>query len=184
VWIRSHLLASNLLSYLIIMNQESIGLFKSFSRESKIYRDQTGQWFHDGEPVTHPLLARAFDRWVSRAENGRYCLKNEKDWVYVTIEGAPLFVRSVRIDPSGGVDLLLSDDSAETLDPTTLRQDRDGALYCGARGATMTAKFDRHVVGQLASLIGEDHDGVFIQFGDRRVRPPIVDDPLSTLSRP
>lgn len=151
------------------------------SRETTIRRDAQGRWFHDGDPLEHPNLIRSFDRWLERAEDGRYCLKNDINWAYVTIEGPPLFVRSIRLDAGEGGDawLVLSNDREERLDPDTLRLGADDALYCDVAGGTMVARFDRHAQAQLDRVLGEDGEGVYLALGGRHVRPPLASDPLA-----
>src|SRR5262245_29401723 len=102
------------------------------TRETSIRRDDQGRWWYENDLLEHPKLVRAFDRWIDRAEDGRYCLKNDINWAYFTLEGPPFFVRSVKLD-AGAVQLELSDERTEKLDPTTLRQASDGALYCSVR---------------------------------------------------
>jgi uncharacterized protein len=151
------------------------------SRETKIRRDARGRWWNDGVEITHVLLARAFDRWLGLAPDGsgRYCLSNDINWAYVEIEGAPRFVRSAAIDVvSGEVRLSLSDDTECALDPETLRQDRDGALYCDVPGG-LTARFDPHAAMQLEPLVREDDAGVFLMIGGTPVRPRVVENPLA-----
>lgn len=154
-------------------------VLKGRTRETKIRRDAQGRWFNEDEEITHVLLTRAFDEWLRPAPDGsgRWCLSNDINWAYVSLEGPPRFVRRVEID---GADarLFLSDGSMTPLDPETLRQGPDGALYCDVPG-DMTARFDRHAAMQLAELIDEDADGVFLRLGDRVVRPPVVDEPAS-----
>jgi hypothetical protein len=152
------------------------------SRETTIRRDALGRWFHDGDALEHPNLVRAFDRWVDRAQDGRYCLKNEINWAYITLEGPPYFVRGLLLDASGEVSLRLSDDREEPLDAATLRQGPDGALYCDVRAGSMPARFDRHVMQQLESVLREDPEGVYLLLGSRKVRPPTVKDPLAQLT--
>ena len=147
------------------------------SRETTIRRSADGRWFHDGEPVENQKLARAFDRWVERAEDGRFCLKNDINWAYFELEGAPYFVRAVRVDgPTAR--LLLSNDREVPLDARSLREGEDGALYADV-GEGLTAQFDRHAAMQLGELLEEDAEGPFFRVGDVRVRPPRVSDPLS-----
>lgn len=148
------------------------------SRETTIRRDAQGRWFHDGDPLEHPNLTRSFDRWIERAEDGRYCLKNDINWAYVTIEGAPLFVRSLRFDADEAW-LLLSNECEERLVPETLRQSEDGALHCDVAGGTLVARFDHHAQTQLERVLREDERGVYLAFGGGRVRPPVVGDPLA-----
>jgi uncharacterized protein len=149
------------------------------SRETTIVRNADGKWFQDGEPLEHERLTRAFDRWIERAEDGRFCLKNEINWAYVTLEGAPFFVRNVRIE-HGVARLTLSSDREVALDAHTLREGPDGALYCDV-GPNLCARFDKHAAMQLSELIGEDELGPYLQAGHDRVRPPRVSDPLKSL---
>jgi hypothetical protein len=148
------------------------------SRETTIRRDAQGRWFHDGEPLEHPNLTRSFDRWIERAEAGRYCLKNDINWASITLEGPPMFVRAVRLR-DGGAWLVLSNDREEPLAPETLRQDADGALYCDVARGTLAARFDRHAQAQLTAVLGEDERGVYVALGGERIRPPTVGDPLA-----
>lgn len=149
------------------------------SRETKIRRDAQGRWWNGEDPITHPLLVQAFDAWIARAEDGRYCLKNDVNWAYVTIEGAPVAVRAVAFDKDGAIAMRLSDGRTEALDPATLRQGPDGALYCQVRGGTLAARFDRHAAMQLAAAIGEDEAGVYLEIAGAKTRPPAVDDPIA-----
>ncbi len=156
-----------------------------FSRETRIRRDARGRWFDDGVPIEHSGIERAFDRWLERGEDGRFILKNSVNWAYVEIEGAPLFVRQVVLD-GGEARLVLSDQRVEALDPSTLRQDARGALYCTARGGTLAAAFERAAAVQLAEVVEEDEgEAVVVVLGGQRWRVPTVEDPLGvTPSRP
>ncbi|MDH5674012.1 MAG: DUF1285 domain-containing protein [Myxococcales bacterium] len=147
------------------------------SRETTIRRDAEGRWYHDGAPLEHPGLCRSFDAWVERAEDGRYCLKNDINWAYCEIEGPAFFVRTVHVEQGGTVRLSLSGDLLETLDPQSLRQDTHGVLYCDVRGG-LPARFDRHAAAGLEHHIEADAEGVYLQLGASKVRPPLVDDPL------
>ena len=151
------------------------------TRETTIRRDAQGRWFHDGDPLEHPNLIRSFDRWIERAEDGRYCLKNDINWAYVTIEGPPLFVRTLRFDGGDTAWLVLSNDREERLVPDTLRHGEDGALHCDVANGTLVARFDRHAQAQLERVLGEDERGVYLALGGGRVRPPVVNDPLVRL---
>jgi hypothetical protein len=151
------------------------------TRETTIVRDANGRWFYDGEPLEHPNLTRAFDRWIARADDGRYCLKNDINWAYFKLEGPPFFVRSLQISARGEVTLVLSNDAREPLRAHSLRSDRQGALYCDVGDGSMVARFDRHAATQLEALIGEDAQGIYLELGGERVRPPQVTNPLEPL---
>jgi hypothetical protein len=159
---------------------------RGFSRETTLFRDGEGRWFHDGEPLEHSNLVRAFDRWIERApdDRSRYCVKNDINWAYITLEGPPFFVRSVNIVGRDCPELLLSNDQREPLRADSLRVGPDGALYCDVGAGDMTARFERHAAMQLEPLIGEDEQGIYVRLDGRRVRPPRVDDPMRSLSQP
>jgi len=152
------------------------------SRETRIRRDAAGRWWNGEDAITHPSLARAFDSWIDRAEDGRYCLKNDVNWAYVTIEGPPLFARHAAVRAEGGatdVWLSLSDGREERLDLATLREGPDDALYCDARAGTLPCRLERSAMMGLADLLEEDAAGaVWLVLGPLRVRPARVDDPL------
>ncbi len=158
---------------------EPASMLQGRTRETKIRRDAEGRWFDDGVELTHPLVRRAFDRWLRRAPDGsgRYCLCNDINWAFVEIEGPPRFVRAVRL-AGGDVTLRLSDEQEAALEPATLVQSPDGGLY-GRVPGDMVARFDRHAMMQLDPLIEEDEQGVYLRFGQGRVRPPVVEDPLA-----
>lgn len=150
------------------------------TRETTIARDAQGRWSQDGQALEHPKLTRAFDRWVARADDGRYCLKNDINWAYISLEGAPFFVRSVRIARSGDkvdVTLVLSNDTEQPLRPSTLRTAEDGSLYCDLNDG-MVARFDRSAMTQLEALIGEDAQGVYLEIGGSKIRPKVSPNPL------
>jgi hypothetical protein len=153
-------------------------LLQGRTRETEIHRDARGRWFNGQDPIDHPNLTRSFDGWIDRAEDGRFCLSNSINWAYVAIEGPAYFIKD--IEPiAEGVDLLLSGGGREPLDPASLRQGPEGALWCAVREGRCPARFDNHAVSKMSAWIGEDDDGVYVLVGGKKVRPPEVDDPLS-----
>lgn len=151
-------------------------LLQGRTRETAIRREANGKWWNGDDPIEHPNLVRSFEGWITRAEDGRYCLSNDINWAYFTLEGPPYFVRSVRLH-SGHVALMLSGDIEETLDPASLRQGEDGSLWCDVRDG-LPARFDNHAASQLAPVIGEDADGMFVRLGGVKHRPKVVRDPM------
>ena len=154
-------------------------LLQGRTRETSIRRDARGRWHNGDDPIEHPSVARAFDGWVDRAEDGRYCLSNDINWAYVEIEGPPFFVREARLEPGGRVMLRLSGDLEEPLDPDSLRQDAEGSVYCDVKGGRLAARFDRYALAALVDAAGgDDEQGPYIELGGRRIRPPVVDEPF------
>jgi len=154
------------------------GIPEGLSRETTIRRTADGRWFHDGAPIRHDGIRKAFDAWIDRAEDGRYILKNDVNWAYITIEGAPVRVERVKREGDGKLRLVLSDEREEPLDLETVRQDPDGYLYCDVRSGRLTAKFSRHALFDLAPILDEDARGIFLRVGDREVLPPVVREPV------
>lgn len=148
------------------------------TRETQIRRDAAGRWFNGEDRIEHPKLTAAFDGWVDRAEDGRFCLSNSINWAYVEIDGPAYFVKDVA--PEGDrLVLRLSGEVEESLDPATLRQGPEGALWCIVREGRCPARFDNHAVSKMSDLVQEDDDGVYVRLGSQKVRPPSEADPLS-----
>lgn len=148
-----------------------------FSRETSIRRTADGRWFHDGMPIRHPGIQKAFDAWVGRAEDGRYVLENEVNWAYIEIEGAPIRVERVRVEGDTAT-LHLSDDRAEPLRVDSLRQDPEGLLYCDVRDGRLTAQFTRQALFDLEPLLGEGERGIYVRLAGREVVPPVESEPV------
>jgi hypothetical protein len=140
------------------------------SRETRIRRDRHGRWFDGDVPIEKASIIRAFDRWIDVAPDGRHCLRNSVNWAYVSIEGPPLFVVDVELRPDR-IDLILSDERTEALDPSTLEIDRDGFLFARARSGTMLAQFTSRASFRLEPILGEDAAGLYLVLGGEKIRP-------------
>jgi len=139
------------------------------SRESTIRLDREGRFWHEGEPVTHPGMAAAFHTWIGRhPDDGRFILTNGFDWTYFTVEDAPYFVRSLKID--GGRPLLvLSDGSEEPLDASSLTLGEHDALYTRVKGGQFEARFTPAAQTALAPFLVEGAGGQpELEIGRRR----------------
>lgn len=129
------------------------------SRESGIRLDGGGHFWHQGELVSHPGMARAFASWITRhPDDGRYVLSNGYDWSYFEVEDVPLFVEGVRIQKDGVV-LRLFDGSEEPLDFTELWTGARDALYTRVRTRDMLARFQPSAQLSLMPLLVPGSDG-------------------------
>lgn len=129
------------------------------SRESTIVLDARGRFTHDGVPVEHAGMARAFASWIARhPDDGRYILNNGWDWTYFRVEDVPYFVVSLR-DDAGRPTLVLSDGSEEPLSPAGLRAGAGDALYVSVKGGAFDARFSREGQLGLAPWLVEGPDG-------------------------
>jgi uncharacterized protein len=99
------------------------------SRESSIVLDRGGRFFHEGAPVLHPGMHKAFASWLTRhPDDGRYILSNGYDWTYLTVEGAARFVQSIQ-DRGGRPELVLLDGRELLLDAQKVTCDAEGKLW-------------------------------------------------------
>ena len=101
------------------------------SRESSIVLTSDGRFFHDGAPVEHVPMQRAFASWLRRhPDDGRWILSNGYDWSYLTVEGAAFFVRSLGKAGHGLVLELLDGRSIPVANANeALEQDPDGVVW-------------------------------------------------------
>ncbi len=160
------------------MEMDPAQFLQGRTRETEIRRDARGRWFNGTDRITHPNLIRSFDGWIDRAEDGRFCLSNAINWAYVDIEGPPYFVKDVEASDEG-VTLHLSGGHVEPLEPSSLRQGPEGALWCAVREGRCPARFDNHALSKMSDWVREDDEGVFVLVGSEKVRPPEIADPLS-----
>jgi hypothetical protein len=133
------------------------------SRESTIVLTKDGRFLHDGAPVEHPGMRRAFASWLGRhPDDGRYILNNGYDWSYLTVEGALSFVQAVR-DVQGRPTLVLLDGQELPLDPAALGCTEDGKLFVRL-AASEPAHFTAAAQLELAPWLSErdGHTGVLL----------------------
>ncbi|HEV8245934.1 MAG TPA: hypothetical protein VGP93_09195 [Polyangiaceae bacterium] len=144
------------------------------SRESTIELDAEGRFWHDGEQVTHPGMARAFASWIARhPDDGRFILTNGYDWSYFSVADAPFFVESVQTGGERPV-LGLSDGSEEPLEPSELWVGERDALYTRVKQGAFVARFQPRAQLEIAPLLVAATDGVAeIELGGRRFPVPV-----------
>jgi hypothetical protein len=129
------------------------------SRESSIVLDAGGRFWHEGQPVTHPGLQRAFATWIARhPDDGRYILSNGYDWTYFRVEGTPFFVQGLRLEGQT-LYLTLSDGSEEALVPETLRVGHDDALVARVKNGSFEARFTPGAQAALVPYVVESGQG-------------------------
>jgi uncharacterized protein len=144
------------------------------SRESSIVLDENGRFWHEGQPLSHPGLERAFASWLTRhPDDGRYILCNGYDWTYLTVEDAAFFVSSVRAQ--GDTLLLgLSDASEEPLVPGSLHVGKREALYVSVKQGRFIARFTPAAQRALLPFLVESDSGeLALELGGKRYPIPM-----------
>jgi hypothetical protein len=131
------------------------------SRESTIALDAEGRFFHHGEQVLHPGMARAFASWIElHPDDGRFILNNGYDWSYFQVADVPFFVLGLR-EAAGELKLLLSDGGESPLEPATLELGAQGALYARVKNGKFRARFMPSAQTALAPWLVSDENGQF-----------------------
>lgn len=136
-----------------------------------ISMDKECNWFYDGRPITHEKTLIALNQSMERNDEGRLIVKMGKAWSYVHCEDAPYGVRAVREVKEGGktvgLDLLLTDESTERLDPSTLAIGEANVLYCRVKDGREEARFFRPAYYQLAAHLAGDEDDPVLELGEK-----------------
>jgi hypothetical protein len=118
----------------------------------KIFLDREGNWFSDGEEITHPRTVQLFSRSLRKCPDGKYELSIGKENCPVEIEDTPYQVRQVDFG-SDGVTVTLNDESEEPLALESLEVGKNEVLYCRVKQKAHAARFLRKAYYQLAQRI-------------------------------
>jgi hypothetical protein len=129
-------------------------------RQSGIRLDEEGRFWHEGAEVQHAGLRAALWRWLDRNPDGRWVLRlDERRFVYLEVDGAPHFARSLRWEGDRAF-LLLADGSEEELDYPTLRARAGGGATCHVKGR-FPARLSTAAWGTLSQRLTE-RDGKIV----------------------
>ena len=132
-------------------------------RRSGLRLDGEGRWWHEGQPVEHPGLARALHRWLDRLDDGRHIVRLDGErFAYVEVDDAPYTVRSLQARDDGSCVLVLSDGSQEPLLASTVCVGADNALYCAVKGGRFEARLSRPAHYGLAEHVEQEEEGGYV----------------------
>src|SRR3954463_11684652 len=101
--------------------------------QSGLRLDKEGRFWHRGGLVEHARTLAVLHQGVHRAPDGRWATRIGKDWGYLDVEDAALFIRRVEPSQSGLRGQLATGEWTE-IDPATLAAGADDALYARVRG--------------------------------------------------
>jgi len=135
--------------------------------DSGIRLDRFGRWWHDDELIEHPRIIEAFNTGLSPTDDGRYRLEFGSDWCFVEVEDAAYTVRAVDVTPEERVSIRLSDRTAELLEISSLKLDRDGVLSCRVKRGRAKARFSRESQFALGDLLQEKDGALVLRAGSR-----------------
>jgi uncharacterized protein len=115
--------------------------------------DADGEWFDDGEPITHAgILANL--RGNLKKDAGGYFIQTRVR-IPVRVEDAPFVV--TRVERQGEtLRAWLNDGGEESVDPSTVRVAGADVPYCAVKGGAFPARFTRAAAFQLLALAEYD----------------------------
>ena len=140
---------------------------RQLREQSGLRLDKEGRFWHRGGLVEHARTIAVLHQGIHRAADGRWATRIGKDWAYLEVEDAALWVR--RIEPEGAsLRGQLASGEWVDVDPATLAAGADDALY--ARVGGERARLTRDAQLSLSDHLREDDDGFLLQLGARAFR--------------
>lgn len=138
--------------------------------------DKDGTWYYQGaEMFRKDILALFFEALGYDGQNGYYVeMRGVRN--YIDVDDTPFVVNAVTVHKPHRViediEIVLNDDSTESLDLESLRVGSGNVLYCCVKNGTFDARFSRPAYYQLARHIEyrAEGDEFFIVTGDGRCR--------------
>jgi uncharacterized protein len=137
---------------------------------SDIRIDTNGVWYYRGNEMTRRDILTRFYQHLLHDESGSYFIELGPQRYQVDVEDTAFVVWAVLWAEGNEASLLLSDETIEELDPSTLRIGRDNILYCRVKNSRFDARFSRSSYYRLAERIEYDpqRDACFISMTDCR----------------
>ncbi len=136
-------------------------LLQKLREQSGLRLDKEGRFWHRDGLVEHARTVAVLHQGVHRAPDGRWATRIGKEWGYLEVEDAALFVRRIE----GGRAQLASGEWVD-FDPATLSSGADDALYARIRGER--ARLTRAAQLALADALREDAGGFALDLAGRR----------------
>ena len=142
---------------------------------SEIKIDKEGIWYYKGAHMFRRDILCVFFEHLQIDECGKYLIELEEERYYLDVEDTAFVVGAVYKtqlpdDDRYQIDVLLSDDSCEKLEMSSLNIGKDNILYCRVKEGKFTARFSRNSYYQLAEFIEQSENGsyFFINLNDEK----------------
>jgi len=131
---------------------------------NEIKIDKEGIWYYKGAHMFRKEILNVFFDHLRMDECGKYLIELGPERCYLDVEDTAFVVSAVykTINPDSGeeqIEVLLSDDSCEVLDMTSLQEGRENVLYCRVKNGKFAARFSRKSYYQIAEFIEESENG-------------------------
>lgn len=129
-----------------------------------------GTWYVGNLPVAHPASLLYFKSHLVLGEEGAFVDDGERR-VPVLIEGPPLRVLTLRVDPlRGTIEAFLDDGSVESIRSGSLSMDEaSGRFELQVRGGRARATLSRTAHQALLDHVAEQDGEFFLRAGTQRI---------------
>ena len=151
------------------------GLLQRLREESGLRLDKEGRFWHRDGLVEHARTLAVLHQGIHRAADGRWATRIGKEWGYLEVEDAALWIRRVETQApaeraAGGRSARAQLASGEWVDfdPSTLASGADDALYARIRGER--ARLTRAAQLALAEALHEEPGGFSLELAGQRHR--------------
>ena len=142
---------------------------------SEIKIDKEGIWYYKGAHMFRKDILCVFFEHLQIDECGKYLIELNEERCYLDVEDTVFVVGAVyktKLPDNGRyqIDVLLSDDSYEKLEMSSLHIGKDNVLYCRVKEGKFAARFSRNSYYQLAEFIEQSENGshFFINLNDEK----------------
>ncbi|NPV03354.1 MAG: DUF1285 domain-containing protein [Syntrophaceae bacterium] len=142
---------------------------------SHIRIDKEGGWHYKGSEMFRKDIVKLFYENLKRDDEGRYYIELENDIASLEVEDTAYVVKAVyRLGkPEEGnerIVVLLSDETLEEIDCSTLSISRDNVLYCSVKPEGHPARFLRSSYYQIADAFeyDESRDAYYLPLNGKR----------------
>lgn len=136
--------------------------------------DKDGVWYYRGAHMFRKEILCIFFEHLKIDDCGKYYIELEEEISYLEVEDTAFVVSivnktKVQEEDRDQIDIVLTDDSIEKLELTSLRIGKDNVLYCRVKEGRFTARFSRSSYYQLAEYIEQENDtNYFIQLNGKK----------------
>ncbi len=134
-------------------------LLQKLREQSGLRLDKEGRFWHRGGPIEHARTLAVLHQGIHRASDGRWATRIGKEWAYLEVEDAALFVR--RVD--GRRAQLASGEWAEI---ESFAGGAEDVLYARVRGER--ARLTRAAQLSLLDKLREEAGGFVLDLSGKR----------------
>jgi hypothetical protein len=134
--------------------------------ESEIKIDKEGAWYYRGAHMFRKEILCIFFENLKIDECGKYLIELDEERCYLDVEDTAFVVSAVYKtglpkNDHDSIYVLLTDDSLEILDLSTLQIGKDNVLYCRVKEGKFRARFSRKSYYQLAEFVEQSGEDIF-----------------------